>query len=131
MNTTEVRMAQLIFLLKTRERWLVLIESTTYLTVVLTALLGNTLLCLAFYKTRTLRTPQNYYLISLAATDILRPGNCSMTFAVLKTGTWPYGDLIFQLQGSLMLICASVSLLTLGMIAIDRYVKICQSSSLY
>jgi len=54
-----------------------------------------------------------------------------MTFVVLITGTWPYGDSICQLQGTVISICASVLLLTLGMITINRYVKICQSSSFY
>ena len=131
MNTTDERIVRLTLALKSRERWLVATESTVYFAVVLTAFLGNTMLCLAFYKTRTLRTPQNYYLVSLALTDILNAVNCSLTLAVLITGRWPFGDFTCQIQGTVMSICASVSLLTLGIIAINRYTKICRSSSLY
>ena len=131
MNTTEALIARLTLALKSRERWLVAIESAAFFAVVLTAFLGNTILCLAFYKTRTLRTPQNYYLVSLAVTDILSAINCSITLAVLMTGRWPFGNFTCQFQGAVMSICASFSLLTLGIIAINRYTKICRSSSLY
>ena len=131
MNTAQEGKVQLTESLKTRDRWLVVIESVTYFAVILTAFLGNTLLSFAFYRTRTLRTPQNYYLVSLALTDILNAVACSITLAVLVKGTWPYGDLICQLEGVMISICASVSLLTLGMIAVNRYTKICRSASLY
>ncbi|KAL9966035.1 hypothetical protein ACROYT_G024044 [Oculina patagonica] len=132
MNDTQQRMTQLSFKLKTREPWLVGIESTVYLVVLLTALLGNILLTVAFYKTRTLRKPENYYLISLAATDILHSVVCmSLTLVVLIQGTWPFGDFLCQLQGSLISICATVSFFTLALIAINRYVKIVKSASLY
>lgn len=124
MNTAQEGKVQLTESLKTRDRWLVVIESVTYFAVILTAFLGNTLLSFAFYRTRTLRTPQNYYLVSLALTDILNAVACSITLAVLVKGTWPYGDLICQLEGVMISICASVSLLTLGMIAVNRYTKI-------
>lgn len=134
MNDSQVRTGQLVLELelKTRERWLVGIESAVYFIVVSTALLGNIMLILEVYKTRTLRSSQNYYLISLAATDILNAIVCMpLTLVVLIKGTWPFGDFICQLQGSLTSICATVSLLTLGMIAFNRYVKIVRLADLY
>ena len=131
MNATQERIALLSLSLKNRELWLVVIESTAFSSIVFIALLGNSWLCLAFYKTRTLRSPQNYYLVSLAMTDILNAAVCSVAVTALIKGEWPYGDFICQCQGIVMSTCASVSLLTLGMIAINRYTKICRSRSLY
>ena len=131
-DTVQERMVQLELSLADRELWLVGIECGVYFALILTAFLGNTLLILAIYKTRTLRTSQNYYLVSLAATDILSVIVCMPpTLVVLIKGTWPFGDFICQMQGSVMAICSSVSLLTLGMISINRYVKIVRSASLY
>ena len=76
MNTSEDRMVQLTLSLQMRERWLVVVECTAYFSVVLTAFVGNLLFTLTFYKIRTLRTPQNYYLVSLAVTDILNAAAC-------------------------------------------------------
>ena len=133
MNDTQGHITQLTQSLKTREGWLVVVEYTAYLAVILTAFLGNTMLTFAFYKTRALlRSPQNYYLISLAVADILSAAVCMpITLAVIIKGTWSFGNFTCQFQGTLISICASVSLLTLGLIAIDRYVKICRSPSLY
>ena len=131
MNTSEDRMVQLTLSLQMRERWLVVVECTAYFSVVLTAFMGNILFALTFYKIRTLRTPQNYYLVSLAVTDILNAAACSIALVALAEETWPYGYFICQLQRVIMSICWSVSTLTLGMIAINRYTKICRSRSLY
>ena len=133
MNDTQERIAQLTVSLKTRERWLVGIESTAFFAVILTAFLGNTMLNFAFYKTRALlRSPQNYYLISLAVADILNAAVCMpITLAVIIKGTWSFGDFTCQFQGALISICSSITLITLGMIAVTRYVKICRSASLY
>lgn len=131
MNTSEDRMVQLTLSLQMRERWLVVVECTAYFSVVLTAFMGNILFALTFYKIRTLRTAQNYYLVSLAVTDILNAAACSIALVALAEETWPYGYFICQLQGVIMSICGSVSTLTLGMIAINRYTKICRSRSLY
>ena len=131
-ESTKHRMDQLFLSLKDRERWLVGIESAAYLAVILTALLGNIVLTLAIYKTGTLRSSQNYFLVSLAATDILNAVSCMpLTLAALITGKWPFEDFVCQLQGSFWTICTGVSLLTLGLIAFNRYVKIVRSASLY
>ena len=125
-------MSLLALSLKNRERWLVGIESAVYIALIMTAFLGNILLSLAVYKVRTLRRSQNYFLVSLAATDILNAVVCMpLTLAAIIQGTWPFGNFICQLQGSFMAICSSISLLTLGTIAINRYVKIVKSASLY
>ena len=132
MNSTQERITQLTMSLKTREHWLVAIESTAYFAIIVTALLGNTLFVLAVYKTRALRNPQNYYLISLATTDILNAVVCMpITLVVLIKGTWPFGHFACQFQGSMISITSMVSLLTLGIIAINRYVKIVRSAILY
>ena len=131
MNTSKDRIVQLTLSLQMREPWLVVVECTAYFSVVLIAFVGNILFALTFYKIRTLRTPQNYYLVSLAVTDILNAAACSIALVALAEETWPYGDFICQLQGVIMSICGSVSPLTLGMIAINRYTKICRSRSLY
>ena len=125
-------MTTLALELKTRKRWLVGIESGAWLGVILTAFLGNILLTLAVYKTSTIRSRQNYYLVSLAATDILNAVSCMpVTLVVLSKGDWPFDDLICELQGSLISICSTVSMLTMGMIAFNRYMKIVKSASLY
>ena len=132
MNNTNEDLTRLASELKTRERWLVGVESGVYLAVILTAFLGNTLLITAVYKTSMIRNRQNYYLVSLAATDILSAvAYMPFTLAVLIQGERPFGEFFCQLQGSVLAVSGGVSMLTLGMIAFNRYVKIFRSVTLY
>ncbi|RMX56331.1 hypothetical protein pdam_00004481 [Pocillopora damicornis] len=125
MNETNERMTTLALVLKTRERWLLGIESLAWLVVILAAFLGNVMLTLAVFKSSRIRSPQNYYLLSLAATDVFNAtAIMPYTLTVLIKGTWPFGNFICQLQGSLTSICATVSLLTMALISFNRYVKI-------
>ena len=125
MNSTQELFALLTISLKNRESWLAILESALYLTVILTAFLGNSLFILAFSNTPSLRSPQNFYLVSLAIADILNAVVCMpITLAVSIKGKWDFSDVICQLQGSLISLFSTVSLLTLCMIAINRYVKI-------
>ena len=132
MNETNERLTTLALVLKTRERWLLGIESLAWLVVILAAFLGNVMLTLAVFKSSRIRSPQNYYLLSLAATDVFNAiAIMPYTLTVLIKGTWPFGNFICQLQGSLTSICATVSLLTMALISFNRYVKIVRSVQLY
>ena len=127
MNSTQELFALLTISLKNRESWLAILESALYLTVILTAFLGNTLFILAFSNTPSLHSPQNCYLVSLAIVDILNAVVCipiTLKLAVSIKGKWDFSDVICQLQRSLISVVSTVSLLTLCMIAINRYVKI-------
>lgn len=132
MNDTQQRFTALEQELSSRGKWLVGIECTVYLVVLLTAVLGNIMLTIAVLKTQTLKRTQNYYLLSLAATDIvIAITSMPLTLVVFIQGTWPFSNFICQLQGSLISVCSTVSLLTLGMIAVNRYVKIVCLPGLY
>ena len=132
MIETVTRFTDLAVSLKTREVWQIILESTAYLLILLAAFLGNLMLCVAVYKTRALRNLQNYYLVSLAVTDISSAVLCMpLTLAVLMTGRWPFGEFVCQVQASLIFILSVVSLVTLTMIAVNRYVKMVRSANLY
>ena len=107
-------------------------ESTLCVLLVLSAFLGNALLCLSLYKTRGFRSPQNYYITSLAVTDMLFGGLCmSFSFGALTEGKWIYGETLCQVQGSLIFILVCASVFTMTLIAINRFFKICKSIDVY
>ena len=107
-------------------------ESTACVFLVLSAFLGNALLCLSLYKTRGFRSPQNYYITSLAVTDMLFGGLCmSFSFGALTEGKWIYGETLCQVQGSLIFILVCASVFTMTLIAINRFFKICKSIDVY
>ncbi|XP_068699054.1 melatonin receptor type 1C-like [Montipora capricornis] len=102
-------------------------ESMICAFIVVSAFLGNTVLCLSLYKTKGFQTSQNYYITCLAVTDLLYGALCmSFSLGALVRGKWVFGDALCQSQGSLIFISVNVSLFTMTLIAINRYFKICR-----
>ncbi|KAL9973724.1 hypothetical protein ACROYT_G020214 [Oculina patagonica] len=118
--------------LKNRETWLIAVEFTSASMVVTVALIGNMLLCAAIYRFRALRTIQNYYIVTLAISDLLLTLLCvSLALVAMILGRWPFGDTICQIQGSLIYYFASFSLLNMTLIAVNRYFKMVRSVNIY
>ena len=107
--------------------------SVSYFTVSLSVLLaiitipGNVLVCLAIIKDpfRNLKTPFNYFLLSLAATDlvvgaIMDP--VSVAFHINEALRLNYVDI--KILHVLYFILSTASILTLAALTVDRYVAV-------
>lgn len=83
---------------------------------------GNLLVCLAVYRNRRLRTVANSYVISLALVDLLET-LLSRPFGVgaIFLGRWPFGHNFCQFNGFLVYYWCIVSISTLAMTAVNRY----------
>lgn len=121
--------------LENRGHGAILLESSICAFIVLSAFLGNTLLCLSLYRTKefqVLRPQNSIYIKSLAVSDLLFGALCmSFSLGALIRGKWVFGDAVCQFQGSLMFISVTASLITMTLIAINRYFKICQPINIY
>ena len=96
------------------------------------ALLGNILVCIAVYRNTRLRTTTNLYIIALAVSDLLS-AIFIMPFSsgVLITGRWPFGEKVCELSGFFSVFVVYVSPVTMGLTALNRYVRICKSDQQY
>jgi len=90
--------------------------------ICLTALFGNLSLYIIVYKNKDLQTVTNLYILNLAAADIM-VSVLSIPFTVVTviTGHWLFGDTACVALGFLTILSFITSVMSLGMIAINRY----------
>lgn len=92
------------------------------LTMALVTLTGNVLVVLAVYTSRALRAPQNLFLVSLAAADILVAALViPFSLANEVMGYWCFGHLWCSLYLSLDVLFCTASIMHLCAISLDRY----------
>ena len=101
---------------------LIIVESCIFVLLNITALVGNSLVCLAFYRKPSLRTVTNYFVLSLAITD-LSMAVLVMPLSVISTiaNIWVTGEFSCKLNHYLVNILSGASLLTIALITINRY----------
>ena len=97
-------------------------ETTVLCIICLTALIGNVSLYIIVYKNKDLRTITNLYILNLAAADIM-VSVLSIPFTVVTviTGRWLFGDTACVALGFFTILSFITSVMSLGMIAINRY----------
>lgn len=131
MSKNELKMADNA--LGDRNTSTVVIECVVFSVMIVTALVGNLFVCLAFFKNPTLnRSLNNYFIVSLAVSDILLALLAeTATLGVFITGRWPFNYILCQFHGVSMFILGLVSLQTLMLISVNRYLKMVKSDFLY
>ena len=95
--------------------------------LVVADLIGNTLVCLVVYRNRIMRTPMNYLLVNLAASDITIFIAVRYIFPLLfEHPKGRAGDVVCQLftGGAFIWVGALVSAFSLVFIALERYLAI-------
>ena len=108
--------------LATRPEALVWTETVLLAAIKVVALFGNVLTCYAVYRNQSLRTLSNMFVVALGVSDILM-SSCCMPFSVatLFHGQWLFGESFCRFHGFGVLAFWMVSLQTMGIIAVSRY----------
>ncbi|XP_064480645.1 dopamine receptor 1-like [Ornithodoros turicata] len=93
--------------------------------IILTAITGNVLVCLAIYTDRRLRKLGNLFLVSLALADLF-VSSLVMTFAVINDlmGYWAFGSQFCNVWIAFDVMCSTASILNLCAISMDRFLHI-------
>ena len=108
-----------------RETVLLVFELCIFFLLNIAALVGNTLVCIAFYRNKSLRKVTNYFVLSLALADLFMAIMVMpLTGASSMTQQWVGGEFGCQLNQYCANYFAGTSLLTVLVLAVNRYVRV-------
>ena len=111
--------------LPSRSLFAVITEAGICLCLNITSIIGNSLVCIAAYRNTNLRSVTNLYIIALAVSDLLC-ATIEMPLASLTLiiGRWDFGDAACEIQGFVDVFTTYATPATLGLTAVNRFVKI-------
>lgn len=96
----------------------------SYIVIIIAAALGNILVCIAFFMSQALRkSPTNYFILSLAISDLLTATLC-IPFDAEQTLTnwqWAHGRFLCSVWTTVYLFAVPSSVLSLLAVSVDRY----------
>ena len=115
--------------LSTRKYHLVWAETVWFTVINVAAFFGNLSVCYAVYRNQRLRSLANMFVVALAVSDILM-STCCMPFSVatLMRGRWIFGESFCRFHGFGVFTFGLASLLTMGIIAVSRYLCVVKPS---
>lgn len=111
------------------ERPKYVLQTAFLIIILILTLFGNMLVCAAVYTCHRLRSLTNYFIVSLAVSDLLLsllplPLRINQT---IHNNVWCHSLAMCQTWLLVDIICSSASMWNLAIISIDRYVAICRS----
>ncbi|XP_071836991.1 orexin/Hypocretin receptor type 1-like isoform X2 [Apostichopus japonicus] len=93
----------------------------------LASIFGNSMVCMAVIFQREMRTVTNFYIVNLAVADLLVSLICLPLNAMNGVSmSWFLGQPMCKFLGFFTLVSLCVSIYTLMMISVDRYLAICR-----
>lgn len=96
--------------------------------VIIAALFGNGFVCMAVYRVRRLQKVSNYFLVSLAVSDILVVLLAIPFRIYFELNTeWQLGEHACRFWIFMDLLCNIASIVNLSIISVDRYIALSQS----
>ena len=97
-----------------------------YCLIFVVALIGNIIIGIIVYRTRSMRKPINFFIVNMAMSDLLFPIVCfPYIVAEINFSYWllggPLGQALCKLHDFLVYVSALVSIQSLVLIAVDRF----------
>ena len=97
-----------------------------YCLIFVVALIGNIIIGIIVYRTRSMRKPINFFIVNMAMSDLLFPIVCFPYIVIeINFGNWslrgPVGQALCKLHDFLVFVSALVSTQSLVLIAVDRF----------
>lgn len=107
--------------------YIVIPMSVTYGIIFLTGLIGNISTCVVIARNKSMHTATNYYLFSLAVSDLLLlvSGLPPEMYRLWWPQVYIFGDIFCNLQSFAAETSANATVLTITAFTVERYIAIC------
>lgn len=101
--------------------------TTVYGVILFTGLIGNVSTCIVIARNKSMHTATNYYLFSLAISDLLLliSGLPAEVCHIWNPDVYLFGETFCKLQSFLAEISANATVLTITAFTVERYMAIC------
>ncbi|XP_076336558.1 neuropeptides capa receptor-like [Tachypleus tridentatus] len=101
--------------------------TVVYVLIFVSGIIGNIVVCLAITRNSHFQTPTNYYLLSLAISDLLilifgLPNDLKLYW---QQYPWVFGETICKLRALMAEMTSYASVLTIVAFSTERYIAIC------
>ena len=118
--------------LRERNTVTVVFETFLFTLAMILSLFGNLMVCYAVRRNPGLcRRPSNYYIISLALTDIsLALSTMPWSVILLATGKWPFGTFLTYFATISKLSLTNISVWTMVLMALNRVLQNCKANEI-
>ncbi|XP_050428144.1 pyrokinin-1 receptor-like isoform X2 [Adelges cooleyi] len=127
-STTQHNMSMEDSLMPKRDPLYIVVPMTiAYSLIFVTGVIGNSITCLVIAKHKYMHTATNYYLFSLAASDLilLVSGLPQEMWSIWSRYPYVFGEIFCQLRGLFSEMSANATVLTITAFTAERYVAIC------
>ncbi|XP_051161880.1 neuropeptides capa receptor isoform X2 [Leptopilina boulardi] len=104
-----------------------------YATIFITGVFGNLITCIVIKRNPTMQTATNYYLFSLAVSDLLLLvlGLPNEIYVFWQQYPWALGVVLCKIRAFVSETSSYVSVLTIVAFSMERYVAVCHPLHLY
>ena len=102
-----------------------------YVPVFIVGIMGNLCVLFALHKRKGLRTPVNIFLGNMAVSDLVFLIFSIFNLVEYLNDRWELGDLYCRIHGALMEVMYTITILTLCVVAIERYLSVCHHNMVY
>uniref|UniRef100_A0A182SHL0 G-protein coupled receptors family 1 profile domain-containing protein n=1 Tax=Anopheles maculatus TaxID=74869 RepID=A0A182SHL0_9DIPT len=108
--------------------WIVIPISVIYSTIFVIGVLGNVITCIVISRNRSMHTATNYYLFSLAISDLLLliTGVPQDIYSIWYRFPYPFGNTVCKMASFASESFANATVLTITAFTVERYVAICK-----
>ncbi|XP_001630405.2 G-protein coupled receptor 161 [Nematostella vectensis] len=108
-----------------RSTFVICFEAGLLCAIIVTAIIGNSLILTAIYRFRSLQTKTNVFVVNLAIADISL-AVLAMPFTMTSSITyeWIFGDTFCKVQGIFNSLFCEASILTLTFVSLERFIAI-------